>query len=72
MTGSARLICMSHLSDVQELNSFTMSKPAGEAGRIEEIRTKCNFVKWIIAKVDDMSQDIDPNQMWDEFKEAGY
>ena len=72
MNASARLVCMSHLSDVQELNSFTMSKPQGESERIEEIRTKCNFVKYIIGKVDDMSKDIDPNELWDQFKAEGY
>jgi len=68
----ARLVCMSHLSDVQELSSFTMSKPQGEAERVEEIRTKCNFVKYIIGKVDDMTEDIDANELWTQFKAEGY
>jgi len=72
MNASARLICMSHLSDVQELSSFTLAKPASEAERVEEIRTKCNFVKYIIGKVDDISKEIDPDQIWKQFKAEGY
>ena len=68
---SAQMVCMSHLSDVQEENSFKMTTEAGEADRVERIRHRVNFVKYIMMKLDgNLNQDIDPNKMYTEFTKA--
>ena len=65
---SAQMVCMSHLSDVQEENSFTNDIPDQEAARVERIRHRVNFVKYIMMKLDgNLNQDIDPNKMYTEF-----
>jgi len=68
---SAQMVCMSHLSDVQEENSFTNDIPDQEAARVERIRHRVNFVKYIMMKLDgNLNQDIDPNKMYTEFTKA--
>ena len=65
---SAQMVCMSHLSDVQEMNGSTWKE---DTKRIEEIRYRVNFVKYIMMKLDgNLNQDIDPDKMYTEFTKA--
>lgn len=62
METKASMVVMSHLSDVQEAT-----------GNQNNIRIPINFVKYIIAKTHgDLNQDIDADQLWEEFSKTRY
>ena len=68
MLMDAKIICMSHLSDVQELNSFTFGENDHE--RTEEIQLRLNFVKYIMLETKgDLTKEIDADKMYKEFLE---
>ena len=57
----ASLVVMSHLSDIQEANNLGLKMP-------QSINTSLNFVKFIILRTKgDLNQEIDADQMWDEY-----
>jgi hypothetical protein len=56
----ARLVVISHLSDVQEMAS---------TGDTQEIRQRINFVKYLIQKYNDLNTDIMPDDEWEQFLE---
>lgn len=59
----ASLVVMSHLSDAQELISYMVGSSA-----IDDI----NFVKYIILKTKgDLTQEIDADALYGEFRERG-
>ena len=69
MIFEARLFVMSHLSDVQELSSYTIPGPGpGEEERIDEIQQRINFAKYIIIRTKgDLTQEINPDEWWVDF-----
>lgn len=59
----ASLVVMSHLSDVQEALNFLGPKDSKNM-----IRDEINFCKYIILKCKgDLNQDIDPDQMYEDY-----
>lgn len=57
----ASLIVMSHLSDAQALTTTTSGVQANK---------HINFAKFIILRTNgDLTQEIDPDTLWDEFND---
>jgi len=60
METKARLVVMSHLSDIQEMIQINGSKP--------DMNNRLNFAKFIIMKLGgNLDQDIDPDAMYNEY-----
>ena len=54
-----RTVCMSHLSDVQELVGFQNTG--------NDVSLRCNFVKFLLLKFSDTNTEIDPDKEYSEF-----
>lgn len=59
MTSKVSIIMASHLSDVQIEMDFNA----------ENAKLRLNFVKWLINRYPNTSEEIDPEDEFDEFQE---
>ena len=65
MKASAKMVIMSHLSDVQELVSMLDDHP----GTIASINRRINFAKFVLLRSNNVKEEVDADELYKEFCE---
>lgn len=70
MEVKAKIVFMSHLSDIMEEARMMGSivDPSEVSGMRGQIQLRANFLKFLVLKLNgNLSQDIDVDQLWSQF-----